>query len=110
MPKRGEIYKIAGERYQILGGPTELYGRKHYTVKQMDDKVVTDGFGNTRTYEKGKTRLARDDELTLLAGWESIRGDSNVIYQDCPNCDIEQMIFYSGDYICAWCREKLEDV
>lgn len=27
----------------------------------------------------------------------------------CPGCEIEEMIFYEGDYICAWCREVFED-
>lgn len=33
---------------------------------------------------------------------------SEVIMADCPNCD-EEMIFYAEDYICAWCREHLEE-
>lgn len=40
--------------------------------------------------------------------------DEEILYQgipiaDCPECGIEAMIFYEGDYICAWCREQLED-
>lgn len=26
----------------------------------------------------------------------------------CPECEIDEMIFYSEDYICAMCRERLE--
>lgn len=33
---------------------------------------------------------------------------SKVLMAQCPNCD-EEMIFYYDDYICAWCREHLEE-
>jgi hypothetical protein len=36
--------------------------------------------------------------------------NDTIVYAECPNCEIEEMIFYYEDYICAWCREKLEDV
>jgi hypothetical protein len=33
----------------------------------------------------------------------------DVVISACPNCDEEDMYFYEGDYICAWCREHEEE-
>lgn len=39
-------------------------------------------------------------------GWTGAYG--SVIENWCPECEIDDMIFYGEDYICAWCREQLE--
>lgn len=35
-------------------------------------------------------------------------GDDGLALVMCPECD-DEMIFYIGDYICALCRERMED-
>lgn len=57
-------------------------------------------------WDRGFTsRNQRLDALTLV-GADAYDG---VLTADCPECGIEAMVFYEGDYICAWCREQMEE-
>jgi hypothetical protein len=94
--KTGNIYGTdnGSIRFQVLGGPVEICGKSFYTTRS----------------DEGRTILTPDYILNTygLQGWAPVIRPANVIENWCPECEEDEMIFYSGDYICAWCREHLE--
>jgi len=112
--KRGDICILAARVAEVvvLGGPTKIAGSEHYTIRYREDVIGFDFTGTQRV-------LHHEGDTTVVPGhWLSFgyydanyktRGKYNVIYGFCPECDEPDMIFYEGDYICAWCREHLEE-
>lgn len=111
---RGWTYRAkTGLLLQVLGGPTIICGNAWYTVVAMEDgERELQNHYYTVTVKPGTTFLHPAESLARgeFMGEKGIYGQyDKVVYQDCPNCDIDDdMIFYEGDYICAWCREHLE--
>lgn len=114
----------------VLGGPTEICGINHYTCLAVEDGhcYMQSRGGRDLQVEAGQTYSIpgwflsdyRNElvwtELGIKAAQANIkRGLSlherfgDVIQKWCPNCEIDEMIFYSEDYICAWCREMIEE-
>jgi hypothetical protein len=87
---------------QVLGGPLTLmegFDRiELFTTKWIEHPD-----------RAGRTFLARRAFLWLMrySGHQPI-DSSDIIYADCPECEEPESIFYAGDYICAWCREMME--
>jgi hypothetical protein len=110
--QRGAVFRSPIGGVVVLGGPNRLCHDDYYTVKLLADMVGYDHLGNPKVmHVAGKTFLT-----TLYDGFAGynpkLAGASlsrNVIYGYCPECDEDEMIFYEGDYICAWCREHLEE-
>lgn len=109
MPERGEVYierdrRGVGDnpgRVQILGGPSTIYHRDFYTI-QFLEWPVEKYKGTTYLWEASVFRNM------VCLGVQPI-GLVNITYGHCPECDEPEMIYYNEDYICAWCREHLED-
>lgn len=80
----------------IIGGPTVISRRSYWTVS-VDSE--------SQQYTKSPTQVWANADMTVFAHTHSY----GVIYAECPSCENGDMIFYGGDYICAWCREILED-
>lgn len=107
---RGTVFESAGMVVQVLGGPVIISRQNFYTVR------ILKSWSSLPTLAPGRTLL---ESGSILYGWMP-RGMQPVIlrkdpyrfipYGTCSECDEEEMIFYEGDYICAWCREKLEEV
>jgi hypothetical protein len=85
---------------EIIGGPMHLGGREWYTVRALEGRELLPGPAS-----KVDTLLLADVGIKSAFYLDKYSG---VIEATCPNCDIEDMIFYSEDYICAWCREMLD--
>lgn len=102
--RRGEVLRgiTSSFKIQILGGPNFIYDEDYYTARIVD---------HYRDLWIGRTFLCglRDLARMQVEGVQPLGyPDTKVIYADCPECE-EEMIFYEGDYICAWCREHLEE-
>lgn len=100
--KIGMIYLADGDpTFKLLGGPTVIYRREYYTVEYLR---VINGLAIGTTHLMTATQI--QGYAYIHSEWV---GDySGIVSQDCPSCDNDAMIFYGGDYICAWCREMLE--
>lgn len=89
--------------FQILGGPATYDGQDFYTVRYLV---------HFRSEQVGRTTVLPDALITASSyeGLQPVAGErlSNVLYADCPECEEPEAIFYEGDYICAWCREMME--
>ena len=79
---------------RILGGPTMLGGHSHYSVLWEPE-----GRPSSAQFPRVMP------ELALALYMHAVKAPS----ANCPNCGIDDMLFYFDDYICAWCREMLED-
>ncbi len=102
----------------ILGGPT--------TISAWNDDIrlwtVLTSDGKTKVWAESELRrvppLWKSTQKVAISALHRAMEEyerrihtrvySNVIEQDCPSCDNDEMIFYEGDYICAWCREMIE--
>lgn len=102
--KRGDIcMRVADPRgpwCRILGGPTTLLGVNHYSIEWIG--VTKIGVGSTFQFPA----VIQEQILTMATGYNPMVDTAPSA--DCPNCGIEDMLFYFDDYICAWCREMLE--
>jgi hypothetical protein len=78
------------------------------TIKSL----VVPGTGRSDWYVSVKwdvgtySNYQRLNALTLELEADRYAG---IVIAECPECEEPDSIFYSGDYICAWCREKLEE-
>lgn len=103
----------------ILGGPNYIQGASLWTIRWNEDATyqALDPFGGgwiTKVRKAGETRVftafsLHNDGYRKQGQNPEIVPYANVITNWCPNCEIDDMIFYSEDYICAWCREMLEE-
>lgn len=113
--ERGEIFiDVWGLKVVVLGGPQRLYMMDYYTVRYLEDKVGTDIRGNQKIVQpKGSTTLMPlHSSQWRYSDMEAAGSNSapySVVYGHCGECDEPDMIFYNDDYICAWCREHLEE-
>ena len=113
----------------VLSGPMNVYGN-YYTCLVLEDGLLdTSPYGGRlHQLRVGRTLLVPENFITanrsdhlwserlISLAQKRIRETgsaghthSDVIEKWCPNCEIDDMIFYSEDYICAWCREMLEE-
>lgn len=92
----------------IIGGPTRILTRTAlWTVRlaETEGDVI---------YGDHSTRMIPEDHIAPRSGLSlpeiiSTTDYSGVIENYCSECDEDEMVFYEGDYLCAWCREHLED-
>jgi hypothetical protein len=109
--KRGDIVVI-GRLVEavILGGPMVLCSERYYTIRYLGNVIGGNGAfmwtkGHTTLMHECAGKYVRHDDKSLITSGRH----ENVIYNYCSECDEGEMIFYEGDYICAWCREHFED-
>lgn len=114
MHKVGDTYIWLGAQITVIGGPNLIkrdysvsggsWSAALFTVRAGDREfsLQTDRFIRIPA---GQTRVVLSKDLDKLLRHRQ----RNVIEAFCPSCDEPDMIFYSEDYICAWCREHLED-
>lgn len=103
---RGDILDLGNARAVVLGGPTKYGFTEYYTIRWLED-VCSYSTGEV-IRAQGSTQAWPYDGPP--AGHMSVPSNrANVIYGHCGECDEDEMIFYEGDYICAWCREHFED-
>jgi hypothetical protein len=115
--KVGDVFSWNGAEIEVIGGPnlienrlvpmtggTLTVGMTLFTVRAgaTDFILQTNRLVRVRA---GETGVVRAYDLDKIKG-KRRRG---VVEAHCPNCDEPDMIFYIEDYICAWCREHLED-
>lgn len=109
---RGTVYRVPWINIdlliQILGGPVFICGEYFYTIR------IIDASGSTgRIVKVGDTTLFPLLSLKRCLGVQPILPTQDpyrlIPYGTCAECAEDEMIFYEGDYICAWCREKLEE-
>lgn len=122
MPKyrRGELLTLRDQELvvQVLGGPNVLISRYAsvavYTVRIVVSVGVVVLPGRVFQSKTGESKVLLHADLDCFdpIGTGPVQDPlryKGVIEAHCPNCDEPDMIFYSEDYICAWCREHLED-
>jgi hypothetical protein len=94
----------------IIGGPTTLsyrnFGQQTKRVARLWT-VLTDT-AKTKVWCEADMHQCADNAFLDLARHCYKVKLSNVITAECPSCEEDDMIFYEGDYLCAWCREMLE--
>lgn len=93
-------------KVQILNSH-EGHNFTFYTVRVLDAPQEEDKIGLTQAWTNNEIDQLRP--LGRQTIWSGKGKPSNIIYGECPSCDEDESIFYEGDYICAWCREHLED-
>lgn len=111
--------------FVVLGGPTVILSTYWYTAMCVTEGMCELSPGRLlqgevgvnymipSTYIVGKAQPLEWTELAIRHAQKRFAQGLDADYisipvQDCPSCDIEKMIFYSGDYICSWCREMME--
>lgn len=112
MPKLGAgryFEDFDGVVLKILGGPITLHHDDFYTVRIICNPHMWNQAG--RAWQENDTTMCAyvyiRDACRPIATVKFTHSD--VPHGHCPECDEGEMIFYEGDYICAWCREHLED-
>jgi hypothetical protein len=110
---RGEVYGTERLNFQILGGPNVI--ARSINPSNPGGPIWSAHLYTVR-WDHGATRVVTSSFIAQhdFMGTMPVRGilgymSWNVIENWCPNCEEEDMIFYSEDYICAWCREHLEE-
>ncbi len=86
------------------GGFT-LYGKIHR------GPVILESYGGMRLWT---VKLAITEALVVWPESELLLTDHHpfaidIPIAECPSCEVDEMYFYEGDYVCAWCREVLEE-
>lgn len=87
------------------------YGGRPVKLKQGETTLLPEAFITDHRVSLVWTELGIQTQIQRIKNvqaWDS-SGYPGIPVQDCPNCEIDEMIFYEGDYICAWCREMLEE-
>lgn len=102
----------------VIGGPNQIGSNQGWEVTLwtvLTEEGKTEVWSTNGGYigRRGMERVR--DSLISQKAIEDVRYHLNgrkdngaVIYKYCCSCE-EEMIFYSDDFICAWCREKFED-
>lgn len=105
---KGDVYSDDSCELQILGGPIRVDFR-HYGAGPPVGYYYTFRWREcTDLAWVGKTGLIEASDLNVM-NWQYNARHGRVVVAHCPECDEPDMIFYGEDYICAWCREHLED-
>lgn len=86
----------------ILGGGPHLRVGQHFVTCRVEGAYMT----NHGAILRDCTALIGWGELVVLNASVWRHG---IISAECSECELDGMIFYEGDYICAWCRERFED-
>lgn len=124
--KRGQRFYALSTSLVVLGGPQRIGIGEYYTVVPTSDGVLDlGGYGGKVIVKRGKSRVIHGASMQVAMKPGEIWTEkemqyfmryyphsnryAEVIVQECPSCGIDEMIFYGEDYICAWCREMLED-
>lgn len=101
----GTVEAIVYKHYLTSSGWTSSGSNPQldYIAVWHDSEYVRRTIGR----EHGGYCIYRIPHHLFLSEVDSVWADIPTAH--CPQCEIEEMIFYEGDYICAWCREKLEE-
>lgn len=120
MYRRGDIIKDrgdAGPSFVILGSGVQINytGNRLLTIRYLEDghcpivgrqmiknavrvipRVGVEYVAHTVAHDKKAAHFDRSNRLPMPTE------------QECPECE-EDMYFFIGDYICPFCRERIEE-